>query len=95
MTAADAGHAPPTHTRLLGQDIRRLDPYGFLAVFEVADGELADGVAAVIGVQLHGAAGPIGDEGVVAPVGPQGGLWAGQAGGRTTSRSPANLVSAT
>ena len=39
-----------------------------------------DGVAAVIGVQLHGAAGPIGDEGVVAPVRPQRGLWAGQAG---------------
>jgi SAM-dependent methyltransferase len=32
MTAADTGHAPPTATRLSADEIRRLDPYGFLAV---------------------------------------------------------------
>jgi hypothetical protein len=32
MTAADRGHAPPAVTRLPAEDIRRLDPYGFLAV---------------------------------------------------------------
>jgi len=32
MTAADAGQAPPVLTRLSAGDIRRLDPYGFLAV---------------------------------------------------------------
>ena len=37
------------------------------ARLEVADGQLADGVAAVVGVQPGGGAGPVGDEGVVAP----------------------------
>jgi len=32
MTAADAGQAPPTLTRLSAGDLGRLDPYGFLAV---------------------------------------------------------------
>jgi hypothetical protein len=32
MTAADAGHAPPAITHLSADKIRRLDPYGFLAV---------------------------------------------------------------
>jgi hypothetical protein len=41
------------------------------AVFEVTDGELADGVAAVVGVQPDGGAGTVGDEGVVAPRGEQ------------------------
>jgi hypothetical protein len=50
------------------------------AVLEVADGQLADGVAAVVGVQVDRAAGAVCDEGVVAPVRPEGGLRAGQAG---------------
>jgi hypothetical protein len=32
MTAADAGHAPPAITHLSADKIRRLNPYGFLAV---------------------------------------------------------------
>ena len=48
------------------------------ALLEVMDGQLDHGVAAVVGVQLHGGAGPVGDEGVVAPVGPQGCLGADQ-----------------
>jgi hypothetical protein len=42
----------------------------------VADGQVADGVAAVVGVQEGGGAGPIGDERVVAPGGEQLGLLA-------------------
>jgi hypothetical protein len=48
--------------------------------FEVADGELDPGVAAVILVQPHRSAGPVGDNGVVAPVGKQLGLGADRAG---------------
>jgi len=50
------------------------------ALLEVADGELHHGVAAVVGVQLDGAAGAVGDERVVAPVRPQGGLGVDQTG---------------
>jgi hypothetical protein len=50
------------------------------ALLEVADGQLDGGVAAVVGVQFDGGAGPVGDERVVAPVGPQGRLGADQAG---------------
>jgi hypothetical protein len=32
MTAADAAHAPPAIIHLSADEIRRLDPYGFLAV---------------------------------------------------------------
>ena len=49
-------------------------------VLEVADGQLADRVATVVGVQGDGAVFTVGDEGVVAPVGPQGGLHADKAG---------------
>jgi hypothetical protein len=49
-------------------------------LLEVADGKLDHGVAAVVGVQGDGGAGPVGDEGVVAPVGPQRRLGADQAG---------------
>jgi hypothetical protein len=48
--------------------------------FEVANAQLDDCVAAVILVQLHGGADPVGDQGVVAPVGEQLGLGADQAG---------------
>jgi hypothetical protein len=41
------------------------------AGLEVADGQLAYSVAAVVGVQPSGGAGPVGDEGVVAPGGEQ------------------------
>ncbi|HSH61287.1 MAG TPA: hypothetical protein VK988_16925 [Acidimicrobiales bacterium] len=41
------------------------------ALFEVADGELDGGVVAVEGVHLHGVAVEVGEEGEVAPVGPQ------------------------
>ena len=44
------------------------------ARLEVADGQLADGVAAMVGVQPGHGAGPVGDEGVVAPGGEQLGL---------------------
>jgi len=50
------------------------------AGFEVADTQLDDGVAAMVGVQLDRGADPVGDEGVVAPVGEQLGLFADQAG---------------
>jgi hypothetical protein len=49
-------------------------------LLEVADGELDHGVAAVVGVQRDGGAGAVGDERVVAPVRPRGGLGADQAG---------------
>jgi hypothetical protein len=48
-------------------------------VLEVADSQLTDRVAAMIGVQLHRAAGAVGDEAVVAPVRPQTGLRADKA----------------
>jgi hypothetical protein len=51
-----------------------------LPLLEVADGELDHGVAAVVGVQRDGGAGAVGDERVVAPVRPEGGLGADQAG---------------
>jgi hypothetical protein len=50
------------------------------AVFEVADGELHGGVAAVVSGQVDGGALAVGGEGVVAPVRPQSGLLADQAG---------------
>ena len=50
------------------------------AVLEVADRELDHRVAAMILVQPDGGADPVGDKGVVAPVGEQLGLGAGQAG---------------
>jgi hypothetical protein len=49
------------------------------AALEVADRELDHRVAAVILVQLDCGADPVGDEGVVAPVGEQLGLSADQA----------------
>jgi hypothetical protein len=36
MTTADAGHAPPAITHLSADEIRLLDPYGFLAVLATA-----------------------------------------------------------
>jgi hypothetical protein len=48
-------------------------------LLEVADGEFDHGVAAMVGVHRHGGAGAVGDERVVAPVRPQGGLRADQA----------------
>jgi hypothetical protein len=48
--------------------------------FEVANAQLDDGVAAVILVEFDGGADPVGDQGVVAPVGEQLGLGADQAG---------------
>jgi hypothetical protein len=50
------------------------------AGFEVADAQLDDGVAAMVGVQPDRGADPVGDEGVVAPGGEQLGLGADQAG---------------
>jgi hypothetical protein len=44
------------------------------AVLEVTNGQFIHGVAAVVGVQVDRAAVAVGDEGVVAPVRPQGGL---------------------
>src|SRR5215218_9293225 len=44
------------------------------AVLEVADGGFDLGVATVVGLQLQGAAGPVGDEWVVVVVGEQGEL---------------------
>ena len=41
------------------------------AFFEIADGELNDGVLAVELVSSDGVEGGVGDEGVVAPIGPQ------------------------
>jgi hypothetical protein len=59
------------------------------AGFEVADRELDRGVAAVVLVQFDGRADPVGDEGVVAPVGEQLGLGAPtRQVRRTISRSP-------
>ena len=46
------------------------------AGLQVADGQLTHGVAAVVGVQEGGGAGPVGDERVVAPGGKQLGLLA-------------------
>jgi hypothetical protein len=48
-------------------------------LLEVADGEFDHGVAAMVGVHRHSGAGAVGDERVVAPVRPQGGLRADQA----------------
>ena len=59
-------------------------------VFEVADAQLHRGVAAVILVQPHRGARPVGDNGVVAPVGEQLGLGADQAG--TAHDQPVALV---
>jgi hypothetical protein len=51
------------------------------AALEVADAQLLDrGVAAVVLVQFDGGADPVGDNGVVAPVGEQLGLFTHQAG---------------
>jgi hypothetical protein len=50
------------------------------AVLEVTDGQLHHRIAAVIGIQLDGGSFSVGDQGVVAPVWPQGGLGADQAG---------------
>jgi hypothetical protein len=50
------------------------------AILEVADVKLADGMAAMVDVQADRAALAVGDKGVVAPVGPQAGLRAEQAG---------------
>jgi hypothetical protein len=49
-------------------------------VFEIADGELDDGVLAVLGLDDLEEVGAVGDEREVAPVGPQLGLGADQAG---------------
>ena len=48
------------------------------AVFQVADGVLDLGVAAMVGLQIQGVALPFGDEGVIAIVGEQRQLGAGR-----------------
>ena len=58
------------------------------ARLQVADGQLASGVAAVVGVQLNSRADAVGDEGVIAP---GGNSWAWSPWlrtRRTISRSP-------
>jgi hypothetical protein len=69
-----------------------------LPLLEVADGEFDHGVAAVVGVQRHRGADPVGDEGVMAPVRPQRRLRADQAGAPDNQPAaclPARVVSAT
>jgi hypothetical protein len=58
------------------------------AGLEVADAQLDDGVAAVILVEFDGGADPVGDQGVVAPVGEQLGLGADQAGAHDQPVAP-------
>ena len=65
------------------------------AWFQIADGQYAYRVAAVIGVQGDGVTWPVGDEGVVAPVGPQGGLRADQLGAAHHQPLTPRMVSAT
>jgi hypothetical protein len=57
-------------------------------VFEVADAQLDDGVAAVVGVQPDRGADSVGDEGVVAPGGNSSAWAPTRRVRRTISRSP-------
>ena len=62
------------------------------ALFEVTDRELDQGVAAMLGLDERQLFVAVGDEGVVAPVGKQGGLGADEAGAahdESTSREAA------
>src|SRR5215211_6191976 len=61
------GELPPPLPWPAGGQVRQAG-----AVFEVADGGFDLGVATVVGLQLQGAAGPVGDERVVAIVAEQG-----------------------
>jgi len=63
--------------------------------FEITDSQFAHRVMAVIGVECDGGAGAVGDERVVAPVGPQLRLRADQPLRRTIRRRSAMVVSAT
>jgi hypothetical protein len=65
------------------------------AVFEIADGKLADRVAAVVAVQLHRAARSVGDKGVVAPVRPQACLGTDKAAAANDQPVACQVVSAT
>jgi hypothetical protein len=58
------------------------------ARLQVADGQLANGVAAVVGVQLNSRADAVGDEGVIAPGGKQLAWSPWLRTRRTISRSP-------
>lgn len=65
-------------------------------VFEVSDHQFLDGVVAVVGIQADGLAQTVGDERVVAPVGPQLCLRAEQARvRRTINLRPPRVLSAT
>jgi hypothetical protein len=102
MGNADTRHRPVEVGRALGVVVRpaatiRRAGRGAPAVakrceadpgFEVADRELDDCVAAAVGVQSDRGADPVGDKGVVAPVG-NGSAWAPtRRERRTISRSP-------
>ena len=64
----------------VGQELARGAVPQPRAVLEIADGELHHRMAAMIGIQLNRGSLTVGDKGVVAPVRPQGGLDADQAG---------------
>ena len=63
-------------------------------VLEVADRELHDGVLAVLGLDRRERLGAVGDEREVAPVRPQLGLRADQAGATDDQPLSASVVSA-
>ena len=71
----DAGEPGAVRREMPGGDVGEAGSF-----FEVTDREFDDGVAAVLGVDDDGRFAAVGDEGVVTPVGEQGGLVAGESG---------------
>ena len=63
-------------------------------IFEISDRELDDGVLSVLCLDHRKGVGAVGDEREVAPVGPELGLGADQAGAADDQPPPAAVVSA-
>ena len=74
------GQSADDDPRRVGQELSRWGVVPAGAFFEVADSQLDHCVVAVIGVEEHGGAGPVGDKSVMAPLGPPPSLVADRAG---------------